>query len=361
MTEKLLFKLLSCELWGKSFDEEMSLEVFEAVMQLAHQQTVTGLVLNPIPQSQLNDSWTTLSKYISRSLKIQKRNTIINHELADFATQCKDKGIDYIVVKGQTIGIYYPHPMIRMSGDIDFLIKDDYATAKGQLEQRLEIQLPPTMVEKEISFQRNGTLYELHVELVEFGNKRNQQLWSKLIAKAWQKEYCVAVEGTPIRTLPPTLNVVYTFYHLFHHFIREGVALRQFCDWAILLHHLRNEINRDELAEILRSLDIDKAYRAFGWVLIERLGLPEQDFPLPIEEKDKRWAASIVKHVLSGGNFGKDNHKAETVGLRFKLETLWIVIKHSIKYYPLAPTEIRMMIPKLIMINVNLLRHKTYN
>lgn len=355
MTERLLFKLLCCELWNKPFDEEMSLEAFVEVMQLAHKQTVSGLALNPIPLSHLNDSWETISKFISRSLKIQKRNTTINHELADFAQLCKKNGIDYLVAKGQTIGIYYPHPMLRMSGDIDFQIKDSYETVKPQLEQVLSITLPASMPEKETSFKRNGILYELHTDLAEFGSKRNRRLWAKLMDQAWKADYQVEVNGTAVRTLPPTLNVIYTFYHLFHHFIREGVALRQLCDWTVLLHKLRNDINRDELIDILKKLDLEKAYRAFGWVLIDRLGLPESDFPLQIEEGDKRWAEPIVKHILTGGNFGKDYHKVKTTGLLFKLETLLMEVKHSLRYYPLAHTEIRMMIPQSIKINLKLL------
>jgi hypothetical protein len=62
-------------------------------------------------------------------------------------------------------------------------------------------------------------------------------VWDSLIEKEWQEKYFVEIDGVKVRTLSPTLNAAYVFIHLFFHFIREGVSLRPFCDWAIVLHY----------------------------------------------------------------------------------------------------------------------------
>lgn len=354
MTEELLFKLIRCELWGKPLEESVPNDVLVKVMELAHRQTVSGIVLNPLSEREGGDDWELVSKYISRSLKIRRKNTAVNHELADFARCCQQAGLNIIIVKGQTVAAMYPHPMLRMSGDIDFLIRDSYQDCKEKIEAIIGTHLPERLKEKETSFKRNGTLYELHEQLLIFGSKRCNQYWQRLVDESWKEHHTVCVDGVPIRTLPPTLNAIYIFCHLFLHFIREGVGLRQLCDMAIQLHAYRNEIDRQELAVILEQLDLKKAYRAFGCVLVDKLGLPEESFPLCLEPSDKKWEDSIVKDIFKGGNFGKEHHKAQ-IGLKFKFETLRLVLRHCIRYYSLAPTELRLFVYKLLKINVRLI------
>ena len=157
-----------------------------------------------------------------------------------------------------------------------------------------------------------------------------------------------------VRTLSPTINAVYLFLHLYFHLIREGVSLRQFCDWAIMLHHYRNEIDRDALIEILLQLDMIKGYKAFGTILVDELGLPEEDFPLSLADEDRGMKGKILEDIFKGGNFGKHNHKAKSA-IGFKFETFCMAVNNSIRYYSLAPSEMRMMIPKMMKINIKLL------
>jgi hypothetical protein len=52
------------------------------------------------------------------------------------------KGVDYIIVKGQVAGSFYPNPDARMSGDVDlYFVGDNYEKIKSLVEQRLGKQL----------------------------------------------------------------------------------------------------------------------------------------------------------------------------------------------------------------------------
>ena len=170
----------------------------------------------------------------------------------------------------------------------------------------------------------------------------------------WRETHYVEIEGVKVRTLSPTLNVAYVFIHLFFHFIREGVSLRQLCDWAMVLHYYNEEVDKEMLKEMLLDLDVYDAYCAFGTILVDYLGLPANDFPLPLDEKNRKWQKKLLKDIFAGGNFGKLHHRADN-SWKFKLETMQLAFRNTFKYYRLCPSEVGGMIPRLIKGNMKIL------
>lgn len=358
--EKVLFALLRYALWGEELGQDIDAGEVVAAMELAKQQTVVGLLYDGVqrfPSGKVPLPRKDLLKWFALADKIRKRNVLVNQELTRLVSCLESHGIDYIVVKGQTVGASYPKPWLRQPGDIDFLIRDSYAAVRDSISSLLDVALPKQIIEKEAVFKKNEVLFELHTDLTLFGSKANQRFWDELIAQSWTEHCCVEVDGTTVRTLPPTLNVAYVFIHLFFHFIREDVGLRQFCDWAVLLHAYGKAIDRDRLAEILKKLDMLNAYRAFGSILTDELGLSEADFPFPIGDKDRRWKKRILADLFGSGCSGVLNRKA-TSSWGYKMETLKYVVRNSLLYYRLAPTEMRLIIPHKIKINWDLYSKK---
>ena len=373
--KELLLDILCCALWGKAYDGSFTERQLKDILRLAEEQTVFGLVFEAIQQVEIKGVAGKWSEDISEiqlaifdavGLKeqIKQQNVIVNKELADFARICRMNGQEPIVVKGQTIGSLYPNALLRQSGDIDFLVHGegftvhDYAEALGVVI--------PKMSEHEVGFDRNDVRYELHTRLRGWAKKRHQRIWDKLMAqewalmeddggKKWSDVACyVDIEGEPLRTLSPTMNAAYVFIHLFFHFIREGVSLRQFCDWAMVLHHYRNDIHRERLRVILTDLDLMDAYCAFGTILTENLGLPAEVFPFAIDDKHRIWHDKILKDIFRGGNFGFLHHQAEGKW-KYKMETMTVAIRNSFRYFRLCPSEVGGMLPRLVKWNVKIL------
>lgn len=361
---ELLFKLLRSALWGKALDSQLSAKEFRSVMSLAENQTVFGLAMEALKDVKIDDMKDRMPLYeaIGVMEQVKQQNRIANAELAEFSAICDKNGLEYLVVKGQTVACLYPKPEWRQAGDIDFLVPgpkfflrkatkverkvQDYADALG-------VEMP-TLIEKEVGFDRNGQRYELHTSLRTWAKKRHQKVWDALIEKEWEQEHHVEIEGVKVRTLTPTMNAAYIFIHLFFHFIREGVSLRQFCDWAMVLHRYREDIDRERLTTMLTELDLLEAYRAFGTILVDHLGLSAEEFPLELTDKDRRWKVRILEDIFEGGNFGKLRHRSQGAW-RWKLETMGIALRNSFRYYRLCPSEVGGMIPRLVMGNMRIL------
>ena len=232
--EALFFALLRDALWRHKEDLPQSLNptLLGEIMRMAEEQTVTGLVADAIIHNSINIGKTAPIKLLALSQQIKATNINLNKEIAEFVSLMNSNNEDYIIVKGQTVAALYREPYTRMSGDIDFYVKD-YKETTEILNKEWHVSLPEKLIDKEASFTHNNALYEIHRSLVEFGCKKHQRYWEELMTSS---PYLIDIDGAKVKTLEPTIYAVYVFLHLFFHFIREGVGLRQLCDWAMVLH-----------------------------------------------------------------------------------------------------------------------------
>lgn len=351
--QEYLFELLRNALWGCPVGK-IPPDIIERVLGLAEEQTVFALVFDTISKLDIKFSQDRVLESIGMVQTIQQQNQLIEKVLADFVSSIEKQSVDYLVVKGQTVAQFYPNPELRMSGDIDYLIKDDYHQVKTKIEKAQSIELPSKLIEKEIAYDWKDVVFELHTNLIDFWNKEHQNYWDKIILDNWKDRAQLDIEGVTVYTLPPTLNAIYLFLHLFYHFSKVGVSLRQLCDWAVFLHHYDKEIDDDRVRDILNNLGMYDAYGAFGTILVDKLGLPEACFPIRITDSHRKWTNKILNDVFRGGNFGHMNHKTKHP-LLYKLESAGFAFRNTFRYYRLAPSEMGMMIPKMIGINLKIL------
>ncbi len=82
-------------------------------------------------------------------------------------------------------------------------------------------------------------------------------------------------------------DVAYVISHILQHFYREGVGLRQICDWCRLLWTYREKIDHKLLRYRLISMGIKSEWKAFAYFAVNILGMPEQ--AMPFYSPSKRW------------------------------------------------------------------------
>ena len=347
--EKHLFELLRDELWntGISFTE-LSHEDYAALIQIASEQTVTGLVANSLIRNGVKLSRTDAVELYARIKSIEQGNDNVNKNLVSFVQFMERKDVDYIIVKGQVTGALYPTPNARMSGDIDlYFVGENYNRIKNLVEQRLGRKLGKLSDGKHVEFRINGVVYELHDKLSRLATRKHQEYWDRKIDQAIrEKTDNVVIDGKDVKTLSGTYNAIYVFVHLFYHMTASGVGLRQLCDWTMVLKAADNNyrklsaIDKERLEEVLTRLGYIKAYKAMGAFVVGYLGLPEEMFPLTIGQKDKKWTETIKKNILKRGNFGRTGRKVKDIGVLHSMETGYLNMAQTLTFYRLAPQEV---------------------
>ena len=209
-----------------------------------------------------------------------------------------------------------------------------------------------------MGFDINNIHFELHQNLAVLSNPLHNYRWKKYLKVAVKDDYCVEMDGMKVKTLSPTTNVVYTFYHLFNHFIKEGIGIRQLVDLAVMLHAYHDEINKGELERMLRKLGLYRVFRAFGSILMDYIGLCETDFPFKLKEKDRKKELLMLEDVLYKGNFAMNVRENDLSPLRYKVETFKLMFHQIRNFFSLAPAELLFFMPRRLNGDLCVLRNK---
>jgi len=136
----------------------------------------------------------------------------------------------------------------------------------------------------------------------------------------------------------PILNIIQVNAHILKHQVTYGIGLRQLCDAAILYHRFHDQIDGEQLKYIYKKLGMLEWSHVFHQVLVDLLGLKQNELPFAIEKKPGvQW---MKDYILRTGNFGfydplnpDINNPGGRVNRRKRL------MSNFKQLFPLAPME----------------------
>ena len=351
-TQAALLSLLRNELWRTPLPRTTLAPSFSAeVLKLARQQSVTGMAVNALITNGVALGEELAFQAYSDLQQVRARNEALNAELLPFAAFMKRHGVDIFVVKGQVVAQTYQDAMVRQAGDVDFyVLPTHYERACRLIEKQLDVTLSNHAAEKHVEFRGNGVQFEMHSRLADFARPRHRRQWERILREelSQAEPFSVCVADADVPTLPPTLHVFYIFCHIVSHLLASGIGLRQFCDWAAWLHQYRDVIAWDKLQLWAEQLGMVCAHRVLGVVLVDYLGLPQEEFPLVLTGRDRRQGARVLRNVFQMGNFGFNVRGTQAASLRRSLETGAWALRQSVAFSFLAPGEAMWRLPRMI-------------
>lgn len=363
------FSLLRSALWGTAVPAtELTHKQYAYLKHLASRQTVEGLMDYALMDKhngiRLLERQDVFDVY-GMSQRIAKNNAHLNSVLSELNHLLRSNDIPFFVVKGQTIAMLMAHPETRTPGDIDFYIPPShFQQAKELIARKWQITYEHDEDEGEqhLVFSYNGIILEMHYCLLAFASSKNQRIFDSIIEEQWTLTNSKVEKAngseepyyTP--TLFPEANLLYTFLHLYHHLVELGCGLRQFCDMAVLCHHYHSceDFDNKKLKLYLERMDFMPAFRTTETILVDYLGLPENECPIRFTDKDRKHASAIMKIIFQRGNFGKYGRKtAVRSGIHYYIEQTGIKLEHYRLFYHLSRREVLastfLGIPKKIM------------
>jgi hypothetical protein len=320
---------------------------FEQLIKLATQQAVMGLVSQGLMDSGIRLERKDALNLFAQQQAIRHQNMILDDAVVKLCQEMDRRDIRIFVFKGQPLARCYPDAGLRQSGDIDFYCHPkDWKKAISYLKDELELSINDLYTEKDVEFTLDGVAYEMHRKLTLFSNPRHCRYWEKVVMpEILAQPYTVAIDGYKVPTLAPTYNVLYVFVHIFQHLISDGIGLRQFCDWAILMDKVIRDIQVEQLEKHLKGLGIMGAFTGLGAVLTDYLGFKEGFFPFKISPEDHQNEEKLMDNIFEMGNFGHNHHYQNKPGIKHGMEHLRKIYKQSRKFGHYAPSEVWWKIP----------------
>lgn len=298
-----------------------------------------------------------LMEWIGQAEYIKTQKVVFDGVLAEFDSLMQMYDVSYVVFKGAAVASHYPVPALRTMGDIDFYVPPmDFDRAVKVIRRELKVDVSQDKVDKHFQFTWMGLIFEMHYQMETFGCKRHQEFFGKLCDSCFTSNLeSFGANEAYIPMYPPLVDFVEVMKHWFTHLIGEGVGLRQTTDLAVLINAYRDQIEVKALKECLLNIGYLGAMDAVVALVGKYYGIEwpsywNQNGALSYEDAHV-YADKIMEDVIRNGNFGQSDYKHKA-GKMKRLETSYKFFHHCLRYYRLAPRDIRSLIPKRVMISI---------
>ena len=307
---KILFELMRAGLWGTEVRLSNYGDIdYSLVMKLAEEQSVEGLVtagLERVKDVKIPQQWSW--QFIGSTLQLEHRNKSMNAFVASLISKMRAEGICAVLVKGQGIAQCYEKPLWRACGDVDlFLCEGNYEKAKAFLTPLASSVEKEYEREKHLGVTIDGWVLELHGRLYSGLSSRIESELDDIYVdtfnggnvRSWNNN------GVQVFQLGLENDVFYVFTHILQHFYKEGVGLRQICDWCRLMWTYRNEIDVEKIENRISRMGLVSEWKAFYNLASRYLGMPDIGEGLMFKDSrfDKK-ADRIMGFILKSGNMG---------------------------------------------------------
>ena len=212
--------------------------------------------------------------------------------------------IPYVILKGAASAAYYPDPILRAMGDVDFLVDEaDVPRACKALEAN-GLQRNPKEHEKHVVYFDDAGNFEMHTTPA--GVPKGKQGDP---VRALLKD--IIKDARSLETAFGRVMVPSDFHHglviLLHtcsHFTSEGIGLRQLCDWAVFASRFSDDEFKALFEDALKSIGLWRFAQVLSEVCRECLGMPRPSFA---EACDPTLIKDFTEDIFKSGNLGQKN------------------------------------------------------
>ena len=299
--QEQLIDILGNQLFGVNSDLcELDGEQLNAVMNEAKQQAVFPFVYAYIAEKfSKSDGLQNFKKqndaFIIKSIRNLHTHNLI-HQLLE------NNGVPYVILKGQASALYYPNPMLRPMGDVDFLVSiEDRGRVGGLLESQ--------------GFRKkeNAEKHKFHWAYSK-GEERAELHWAvpgvPFSADTDVNSYLSdIIEKRELNaTSDASFYVPSTFHHgivlLLHavsHLSTTGVGLRHLCDWLVFAESMSENEFTEMYLEAFNNMGILTFAKVLTQIGVRFFGCKEKFW---CSDADETVCEGLLEDTFRGGNFG---------------------------------------------------------
>ena len=304
------FALVRAGLWGKEVRLSHIGKVdFNEVYRFAGEQSLVGLVaagIEHVVDERVPQSIALM--FVGDTLQLEQRNHSMNQFIAQLVERLREEDILTLLVKGQGIAQCYERPLWRASGDVDlFLDEVNYQRAARFLPSLASNVEEENGIIKHLAMTIDSWEVELHGTLCGQIRKSVDEGVIEIQRDTFENKRFRIWHNSGTEVFLPAANndVVFVFAHIYQHFFKEGIGLRQICDWCRLLWTYKDEIDKPSLKTRLIKMHLMDKWCAFAALAVDYLDMPVD--AMPFYSSSKKWkkkADGIIALILESGNFG---------------------------------------------------------
>lgn len=305
---KILLKLLSAALFDTPYSFADS-ELITALIKESSQQAVLGLLYSGLKKSNasqevLNVLKNKINGIIIRSIEAEKNHCKIGEIL-------NDSKIPYVIFKGSVSASYYKEPYLRMMGDVDFLVPQEYQLAAKKALLANGFLSKGGHHPTQEAFIGENMIAELHKEIngIPVG-EAGDKIRSYLSDIFEHSEIFSAIHGE--FNCPSCFHHgLIILIHSAHHMTSSGLGLRHFCDWAVFVSSMSSEEFKSKFEKPLKDIGLWKFALLLTQTARKFLHCPNCEWA---EAEEDTICNEIMDDILTLGNFGRKKPDSAEAG-----------------------------------------------
>lgn len=280
--------------------------------------------------------------WLGMAAKIQQRNEVVNRQCVELQKRLSADGFRSYIMKGQYVATLYGEHLaaLRQSGDIDVYLEGGldkvlaYARTFGEVKKVNELEMSVPVYEDPSTNSGQVTEVEFHyrpfIMRNPFKNAKLQKFFDDQSEACFMNRISLENKAESLEIMAPTIvfNLVHQMVHTYHHFITEGVGLRQLMDYYFVIQ-ASNPEDINKCQKMVESLGLNRFASALMWVLMHVFGLKvEQALWAPCE-KDGRL---LLDEILMSGNFGHTDERAKDIQTS-RWKAFWFVNGKTFRFW----------------------------
>lgn len=305
LTKTTLLNLLSNALFDSPIEISGAVD-WQAVYRESVAQSVVALAFSNLDKSILPEdvakTWEEMTYHVMMS------NMQVDSDHAQLHQILSSANIPYVILKGNASASYYPDPMLRSMGDVDFLIDKENVEKVDLLLRKNGFESQPSNHECERAYHKGMSIWELHWEVNgvpggEVGETIHEYL-SDMIEKA---EPASLTNGEYLSPTPFHHGLV-MLLHVARHMVTGGIGLRHLCDWAVFVEKLGDRIP-EMFEDKLKTVGLWRFAQLLTQLSVVYLKCPKQSWMGDLEHE---LLDALKDDLFAAGNFGhKDLNRAD--------------------------------------------------
>lgn len=278
---------------------------WDEVYQEAKAQTVADIVYAAADRAQMPAE---IAEAWDKNLMASMANNIrVMHDHALLHEWMHEAEIPYVILKGCVSAAYYPQPIYRAMGDVDFYVhREDLERAGAALQSKGLVWDGNDQHQSHVVYHGKKMVLEMHFNINGMPDgEAGQQLrgyFDDIFDRAEEKP----IEGGTVMMPSEFHHGLILLLHTWCHLSGCGIGLRHLCDWACFVGSMDGETFRAMFEDKLKAVGLWRFARVLTDASSRYLGLPERSWATC----DGDLSDTLMEDFLAGGNFGrKDNSR----------------------------------------------------
>lgn len=300
-TEEAILNSLANALFGahRTMPENVN---WQAVYTESVYQAVMPLIFtdNKLVPSDIQTKY-EMDKHIALAYNIIREQ---EHVQLDCMMKCGK--VPYVILKGCASARYYPNPILRSMGDVDFWVHhEDFERAGQFLTDNGYTSWNKNHICHDV-YRKGESHLEMHFEPAGIPHGKAGDLVREYLQDTIDKATAHQIPEGEYMVPSDFHHGLIILLHTSHHMTGEGIGIRHLCDWAVFVASLSNDRFCELFEEKLKNIGMWYFAQVITKVAIQYLGCPTREW---VGNPDEGLVDTILRDIFKGGNFGHKNYR----------------------------------------------------